>query len=202
MIHIIDYGMGNLRSVEKGFQKVGADVKICTTPEEIRHADHLVLPGVGAFRDAMAHLNDGNFVEPILEHVKSGRPFLGICLGLQLLFDVSYEDGEYKGLGIIPGEVVRFKDTPGLKIPHMGWNQLNEVRPENPILKEIPADAWFYFVHSYHVVPTDAGVVASKTEHGENVVAMVWKDNVHAAQFHPEKSQDHGLHLLKNFAAI
>lgn len=202
MIHIIDYGMGNLRSVAKAFERVGVEAKICQSPGELADAEKIVLPGVGAFRDAKQHLEEQGFIEPILKHIDSDRPFLGICLGLQLLFDISFEDGEYSGLKIIPGEVVKFHDTPGLKIPHMGWNQLNEIAEDNPLLEGIPHSAWFYFVHSYHVVPSESDVIAAKTEHGENVVAMIRRGNLFASQFHPEKSQQHGLQMLKNFASL
>ena len=202
MIHIIDYGMGNLRSVSKGFERVGAEAKICTQPDELKHANHLVLPGVGAFRDAMQHLSESGFIDAIREHIAADKPFLGICLGLQLLFDVSYEDGEHAGLGIFPGEVVRFDQIGELKIPHMGWNQLIDRREENPLLNGIPDDAWFYFVHSYHAVPADPALVAARTDYGKPVVAMAGRGHVYATQFHPEKSQAHGLQILKNFAAL
>lgn len=201
-IQIIDYGMGNLRSVAKACEHIGATPRICTTPSEIDASGHLILPGVGAFRDAHQHLLSQGFIEPVLAHMEAERPFLGICLGLQLLFERSYEDGIYEGLGVIPGEVVKFTERPGLKIPHMGWNQLVDRRPENPLLQDLPDSAWFYFVHSYHVVPTEASVVAARTEHGEKVVAMVQRGNLFATQFHPEKSQQHGLQLLQNFANL
>ena len=188
--------------MEKALEHIGEDAKICTTPSEIENVDRLILPGVGAFRDAMAHLEEKGFVEPIHQHINADRPFLGICLGLQLLFDVSYEDGEYQGLGVVAGNVVRFQDAPELKIPHMGWNQLNKIAPDNPLLNEIPPDAWFYFVHSYHVVPEEESVVAGRSEHGENVVATIRRGNLFATQFHPEKSQSSGLQLLKNFATL
>jgi len=201
MIQIIDYGMGNLRSVQKAFESLGQPAAICTDPAALKSADKVILPGVGAFRDAIGHLQEQGFVEPIREYVAGGRPFLGICLGLQLLFDVSYEDGEYAGLGIVPGEVVRFESQPGLKIPHMGWNALEVAKP-NPLLAGIPAGAHVYFVHSYHVVPRDQSVVAARAFHGQPFVAMIARDNLFATQFHPEKSQRIGLKLLENFARL
>ena len=201
MIKIVDYGMGNLRSVQKAFEKLGHAAEICDQPSKLGDVDKLVLPGVGAFRDAIHEVRRREFVTPILDHLASGKPFLGICLGLQMLFDVSYEDGEWPGLGIIPGKVVRFQDQPGLKIPHMGWNQL-QITGEPKLLANIPRDAHFYFVHSYHVVPTDRSVVTAESEHGERFVAAIARGNLWATQFHPEKSQKHGLQLLANFAAM
>jgi len=201
MITIIDYGMGNLRSVQKAFEKIGAEATISSEPEEISQATKLLLPGVGAFRDGIQCLKDKSLVEPILEHVNSGNPFMGICLGLQLLFDISYEDGEYEGLGMIPGKVVRFKDQPELKIPHIGWNQIDKVIP-HPILADIPSNEHFYFVHSYYVVPEDESNVVAYTEHGCRFASIVARDNIFASQFHPEKSQSAGLKLLQNFASL
>lgn len=206
MIAIIDYGMGNLRSVQKAFEKVGADARIVRTPDEVRRADKLVLPGVGAFRDAVAHLRDQEFVEPVREFIGSGKPFLGICLGLQLLFDVSHEDGEYAGLGVLPGEVVRFDfagvpAARGLKIPHMGWNQVRWERP-CPLMSGLASGEHFYFVHSYYVAPADSAVSLGLCEYGVVFTAMVWRDNVYATQFHPEKSQRVGLVVLRNFVAL
>ncbi len=201
MIKIVDYGMGNLRSVQKAFEKLGVDAEICADATKLTAADKLVLPGVGAFRDAMAELRRRRMVEPILDHIAADRPFLGICLGLQLLFDVSFEEGEWEGLAVLPGKVVRFEDQAELKIPHMGWNQLEPTgRPR--LLQGIPADAYFYFVHSYYVVPSDESVIAARTEHGIHFVSMVARGNMCATQFHPEKSQHFGLQLLKNFAAL
>jgi glutamine amidotransferase len=199
MIGIVDYGMGNLRSVQKGLERVGANARICTRPEDIAAIDRLILPGVGAFRDAIGELQRQEFIAPIQAHINAGKPFLGICLGLQLLFDVSFEDGEYEGLKIVPGQVVRFKSQPDLKIPHMGWNNLNVTRP-NPLLAGIEDRPFVYFVHSYHVVPKDRAVVAATTDHGGEFVSMIWKDNIHATQFHPEKSQRVGLKILENFS--
>lgn len=201
MITIVDYGMGNLRSVQKAFEKLNVEATICTKPEEIANAEKLVLPGVGAFRDAIAELKSQNLVEPILEHIQKEKLFLGICLGLQLLFEISYEDGEWEGLGVLPGKVVRFEDQPDIKIPHMGWNQLS-VAGDVPIFKDIPSEAYFYFVHSFYVVPTDENVTAAKTDHGRQFVSAVAKNNLFATQFHPEKSQKYGLKLLDNFARL
>jgi glutamine amidotransferase len=199
MITIIDYGMGNLRSVQKAFEKLGHEATIATQAREIAHAEKLVLPGVGAFRDAIAELKRQQMDGPLREYVASGRPFLGICLGLQLLFDVSYEDGQWEGLGILRGKVVRFAEQPGLKIPHMGWNSLDVAR-RHAVLDGIPDGAHFYFVHSYHVVPEDDAIVAARTDYGGPFVSIVARDNVFATQFHPEKSQRAGLKLLSNFA--
>lgn len=201
MIKIVDYGMGNLRSVQKAFERLQTPAEICRQARDLSDATHLVLPGVGAFRDAMHELRRQDMVPAILDHIASGKPFLGICLGLQLLFDVSYEDGEWEGLGIIPGKVVRFLDQPGLKIPHMGWNQLNR-RQQLPLWDNIPETAHFYFVHSYHVVPDDETVIAARTDYGEPFVSVIAREQLMATQFHPEKSQQFGLQLLSNFAAI
>ena len=201
MIRIVDYGMGNLRSVQTAFEKLGVEAEICSNPRELADCERMVLPGVGAFRDAIAELKKKDLVEPIRDHVASGRPFLGICLGLQLLFDVSYEDGEWEGLGIVPGKVVRFEDQPGLKIPHMGWNALQFSR-ELPLFDGITAGDYFYFVHSYYVVPYDDSIIAGETEHGTRFVSAIGRDRFFATQFHPEKSQRVGLQLLKNFASV
>lgn len=201
MISIVDYGMGNLRSVQKAFERLGVRAVICRNPTQLQGIEKLVLPGVGAFRDAIAELKSQQFARPILEHVRAGKPFLGICLGLQLLFDVSYEDGEWPGLGIVPGKVVRFEPQPGLKVPHMGWNRL-EIQGSPRIFDGIPPGTHFYFVHSYYVVPQDESIVAAWTEHGTRFVSAIARDNLFATQFHPEKSQRGGLKLLQNFAAL
>lgn len=202
MIKIVDYGMGNLRSVQKAFEQVGAEAEVCHDPDELRKADKLVLPGVGAFRDAISELKNKELIEPVKEHVAADKPFLGICLGLQLLFDKSYEDGEYEGLGLIPGEVVRFNDKPDFKIPHMGWNSLNIKQSDNPLLQGLPEDAHFYFVHSYYVVPNSDSDIAADTDYINTFCSMVSRGNLYATQFHPEKSQRVGLKLLENFSNL
>ncbi|MEX0792346.1 MAG: imidazole glycerol phosphate synthase subunit HisH [Pirellulaceae bacterium] len=201
MITIVDYQMGNLRSVQKGFEKVGHEAEIASDPRKIAEADHLVLPGVGAFRDAIAELKRRELVEPIREHIAAGKPFLGVCLGLQLLFDVGYEGGEFEGLGVIPGKVVRFELPPEYKVPHMGWNQAHFVK-RPPIFEGLEEGAYFYFVHSYYVVPEDREVVAIEADYGGAFCASIWRDNLFATQFHPEKSQQNGLRLLENFARL
>jgi glutamine amidotransferase len=205
MIAIIDYGMGNIRSVEKGFLKVGADVRITADPKVIADAAGVVLPGVGAFKDCMANLDKLSLIDIVKNEIKKGKPFLGICLGLQLLFSESEEFGICKGLDIFPGRVTRFEfdalpepEDGRLKIPHMGWNTAKiERRP--PILDGIPDESYFYFVHSFYVVPADEGIVATRTLYGIDFVSMIWKDNIFATQFHPEKSQESGLKILKGF---
>jgi glutamine amidotransferase len=201
MIQIVDYGMGNLRSVQKAFEKLSVAAEICTNPADIRSCEKLVLPGVGAFRDAIAELRRQGFVEPIQAHIATGKPFLGICLGLQLLFDVSHEDGKWEGLGILPGKVVRFSEDTELKVPHMGWNRV-AAASGCPLFAGIPPDSFFYFVHSYYVVADDAGVVAGRTEYGQTFTSVVQRGNMFATQFHPEKSQQLGLRLLANFADL
>lgn len=198
-IAIIDYQMGNLRSVQKGFEKVGHEAIITSDPAELAKAERVVLPGVGAFGDAIAELKRRNLVEPIKEAVASGKPFLGICLGLQLLFDVGYENGEYEGLGILRGKCVRFDLPHEFKVPHMGWNR-GTIKRKAPILKDTADGTFFYFVHSYYVVPEDPSLVAIEADYGHPFCAAVWKDNLFATQFHPEKSQEEGLKLLRAFA--
>lgn len=207
LVTIVDYGMGNLRSVAKAIEKVGHQANVTSDPNQIAAAEKLILPGVGAFRDAIARLKEDGLVPVIHEYVESGRSFLGICLGLQLLFERSFEDGEYEGLGILKGDVVRFDphpvaDSPPLKVPHMGWNQLIVEKAGNPILRGIPENASVYFVHSYYVRPTDRSVIATQTDYGQRFTSMIWRDRLFAAQFHPEKSQSVGLRMLKNFAEL
>jgi glutamine amidotransferase len=201
-IVIVDYGMGNLRNVQKAFEHINVTARISAHADDLIHADGLVLPGVGAFGDAMDNLRAGALVDPIRRAIRVGRPLLGICLGLQLLFEVSEEMGEHEGLGLLPGRVVRFGDE--LKVPHIGWNQLDIVadKAANPLLRGIPDHSYAYFVHSYHAVPDDRGCVLTTTEYGIDFVSVVAQDNIFGAQPHPEKSQEVGLQLLRNFAGI
>ena len=204
MLSIVDYGMGNLRSVAKAFEHLGCSAQITRTGTDIERADRLVLPGVGAFADAMAALNSYDLVEPILSFIDSGKPFLGICLGLQLLFELSYEDGQYEGLGVWPGRCIRFdfSDDPqarDLKVPHMGWNSI-ATQNDCPLFRGLTAPCYVYFVHSYYVVPDEEGICAALTEYGPlSFTSAAWKDNIFATQFHPEKSQRVGLKMLQNF---
>ncbi|MDD2308299.1 MAG: imidazole glycerol phosphate synthase subunit HisH [Desulfuromonadaceae bacterium] len=206
MIAIIDYGMGNLRSVQKGFEKIGREAVVTDDPQVVLRAEKIVLPGVGAFRDCMYNLEKGGFVEPILKVVADGRPFLGICVGMQLLFTDSVEFGLYSGLNVIPGHVLRFPDQmtvagEKLKVPQMGWNQLCFKR-RPPVFEGVDDGSNVYFVHSYYVKPDDSGIIATTTDYGIEFCSSVWKDNVVATQFHPEKSQTVGLRILKNFAEL
>lgn len=201
MITIVDYQMGNLRSVQKAIEKVGGTAKISSDGAEIADAEKLILPGVGAFGDAMAELRRRNLDQPIRDFIDSGRPFLGICLGLQLLFQRSFEHGEHEGLAVLDGEVVRFDLPNQYKVPHMGWNTVSK-RCDAPILNETPDGTHFYFVHSYYVVPTDPSVIALESDYGGRFCAMVRRDNLFATQFHPEKSQSDGLKLLHAFESL
>jgi glutamine amidotransferase len=196
LIGIVDYGRGNLRSVEKALARLEFPAKIMTDAAELQKVDGIILPGVGAFADAMAALTENGWVESLCKYAASGRPFLGICLGMQILFEVGEEHGEHQGLGLLPGRVVRFPE--GRKIPHMGWNTMHQ---ENPsfLLKGIPKEAFFYFVHSYYAVPESSDVIVGSCDYGVRFPALVGRDNVWGAQFHPEKSSPWGLKLLENF---
>lgn len=198
MIAIIDYGMGNLRSVEKGFHKVGVDAQIVSDPGSVENASGVVLPGVGAFRDCIRNLDDMGLTDPIVKSIKGGKPYLGICLGLQVLFTESHEFGQTPGLDILKGRVLKFPEGGDLKVPHMGWNSIM-LRKRPPVLRDIPDGSYMYFVHSYYVSPDDNDIVATTTDYGTEFVSMVWVDNIMAMQFHPEKSQDLGLNILKAF---
>jgi glutamine amidotransferase len=202
-ISIVNYGMGNLRSVQKALAAAGAEAGIVSSSGEIEAADKIILPGIGAFKDAISTLRQTGLADAVVRHIERGRPFLGICLGLQLLFDVGYEDGEHQGLAVLRGKCVRFDvdRTLGLKVPHMGWNQLIVRRPA-PLLAGIPEGAGVYFTHSYYVVPDDAEVIATETDYGRPFVSSIWRENLTATQFHPEKSQKTGLAMLANFARL
>jgi glutamine amidotransferase len=201
MIALVDYGMGNLRSVEKALTRVGADVRTVTGPGEVRAAGKLVLPGVGAFGDCMSNLARQELIEPVREFVRSGKPFLGICLGMQGLFESSDEAPGVAGLGVLAGRVPRFAAN-GRKVPHMGWNRLRIVRRDCPLLAGIEDGSFVYFVHSYYCAPKDAGVVCATTDYGVEFCSMLWAGNVFATQFHPEKSQAIGLKMLENFVRL
>jgi glutamine amidotransferase len=199
VIAVVDYDMGNLHSVCKGLENAGATPKITESPAEILAADAVLLPGVGSFDPAIQHLRSRDLESPVKDAIASGKPFLGICLGLQILFDRS-EEGKEPGLGVIPGVVRRFKPEPGLTIPHMGWNQLDFPQTDVPLWANLPADPWVYFVHSYYVDPIEPSVKAATVTHGsQNVTAAIAKDNLMAVQFHPEKSSTMGLKMLDNF---
>lgn len=199
MIVIIDYGMGNLRSVQKALEKVGAQAVISQDPMEIQKADKVILPGVGAMLPAMEKLKTLGLVSVITESIESGKPFLGICLGLQLLFEKSSEGGDIAGLGVIKGNVERFQK---LKVPHMGWNQLHIQKRQCPLFTGVEDLANVYFCHSYFVQPTDMSVTATTTDYGLEFVSAVWDKNIYGVQFHPEKSQSTGLKILKNFVEL
>jgi len=206
VIAIVDYGMGNLRSVQKALERVGASAAIVSAPSDVQRADKIIVPGVGAFGDAIANLRQRGLVEPLVKAARSDRPFLGICLGLQLLFDVSYEEGEHQGLGIIPGRVLRFDfsgrpEAAGLKVPHMGWNQVAWTG-SCPLLEGLTSPQYFYFVHSYYVSPVDRSVACGLCDYGGPFAAMICRGNLYATQFHPEKSQKVGLRILENFARL
>jgi len=206
MITVVDYGMGNLASVANAVNKYTDDVCISFSPEGIENADKLILPGVGAFKNAYDEIVRRKLKKPIIDFIKKGKPFLGICLGLQLLFTKSYEDGECPGFDIIKGEVVAFDIKKGLKIPHMGWNSIEPNLSGNAakcsLFRNIANGTYMYFVHSYYVVPEDDSVVATTTEYGMKFCSFLYKDNIYAMQFHPEKSQKQGLKMIENFVRL
>lgn len=196
MIGIVDYGRGNLRSVEKALLKLGYSAEILESPEDLEETKGIILPGVGAFADAMAALEEKGWIQPLLHYAHSGKPFLGICLGMQVLFEVGEEHGEHKGLGLLPGRVIKF--PVGRKVPHMGWNTLHQAKPCH-LLAGIPEGAYFYFVHSYYALSEDRDIQVGISDYGLPFPALVGRDNVWGAQFHPEKSSPWGLKLLDNF---
>ncbi|MBU4487616.1 MAG: imidazole glycerol phosphate synthase subunit HisH [Candidatus Omnitrophica bacterium] len=201
MIAVIDYGMGNLGSVSKALKSLGAEVKVTAACADLKKADKIVLPGVGAFKDTMDALARLGLSEALKDVILSKKPYLGICLGLEILFEESTEGGKNDGLGILKGDVARFEDSI-LKVPHIGWNQIRQKKAACPLLKGILDDAFFYFVHSYYVRPKDKDVVASVTDYGVEFASFVWQDNIYAVQFHPEKSQENGIRFLENFIRL
>ena len=203
VIALLDYGSGNLRSVHKALLKVGAEVRLARQPAEMRDARAAVLPGVGAFDDCVQALDKQWLFEAARQFIQSGRPFLGICVGYQALFEKSDEFNSCAaGLAIFRGKVVRFSEKSGLKIPQIGWNQLEIIRPDCPLYRGVSPGSYVYFVHSFFPQPADASIVATRTNYGETFVSSIWRDNVFATQFHPEKSQKVGLQLLRNFVAL
>ena len=203
MIALLDYGSGNLRSVEKALLQVGATVRLTTTPEPVKDARAVVLPGVGAFDDCVHAMQRQALFGAVRDFIAGGRPFLGICVGYQALFERSEEfNSGAAGLGVFAGKVIRFNDRAGLKVPQIGWNQLDIVRPDCPLYRGIDSGSYVYFVHSFYPQPVDASIVATRTTYGDAFASSVWKDNVFATQFHPEKSQKIGLQLLKNFVDL
>ena len=207
MINIIDYEMGNLRSVEKAFETLGFEARVSADPQDIVTADKVVLPGVGAFADCIHTLREGGFVEPLLAHVAAGKPLLGICVGMQMLFDESEEFGRHQGLGLVAGKVVRFpsgmvEGGERLKVPHMGWNNIH-LKTDSPLLAGIADQSFVYFVHSYYCAAENQAEVAASCRYGEvEFCASIWRDNIMATQFHPEKSQGIGLNIFKNFGEL
>jgi len=203
VIGLIDYGAGNLRSVHKALRFLGADVKLMTRGDELSAARAVVLPGVGAFDDCLNAMRGQELLGACREFIESGRPFLGICVGYQALFERSEEFNSCAaGLGVLRGKVVRFPEAPGLKIPQIGWNQIEILRPDCPIFRGIPNQSYVYFVHSFFPRPDDPSCVATRTEYGESFASSIWRDNLFATQFHPEKSQEIGLTLLRNFVGL
>ena len=199
MIGIIDYGMGNLGSVSNACSFLGLDAKIIAAPREMDACGAIILPGVGAFGDCMSHLGEHGFVEVVRKWIADGKPFLGICLGLQLLFEGSEESPGVPGLGILRGQVKKFNLSRDWKVPQIGWNRVRQAAPACPLFKDVPDESFFYFVHSYYAEPADKAVSAGITDYGVDYTSAVWRDNMMAVQFHPEKSQKHGLQMLKNF---
>ena len=203
MIALLDYGSGNMRSVEKALRKVGADVRVTTSPEGMRDAHGVVLPGVGAFDDCVNAMRKQELLDAVKQYIAAARPFLGICVGYQALFERSEEFNSCAaGLSIFRGKVVRFPDKPGLKVPQIGWNQLEILHADCPLLNGIAPGSYVYFVHSFYPEPADGSIVATRTTYGIPFASSVWRDNVFATQFHPEKSQAIGLRLLENFVKL
>jgi len=202
MIAIIDYGMGNIHSVQKALESYGAKTVVTNQPQVLGDCDKVVLPGVGAFSDAMEELKEHRLIGALLEYIKTKKTFLGICLGMQLLFKESEEAPGKKGLGVFDGRIKKFPYKKGLLVPHMGWNQLKKVTSGCPLLKGIPDNSYVYFCHSYYPEVLDEDIIAATTDYGLSFPAVVWKDNIYGVQFHPEKSQEVGLRMIKNFVDL
>ena len=203
VIALLDYGSGNLRSVEKALRKVGADVLVTTSPKALKDARAAVLPGVGAFDDCITAMRKQELLDGVKQFIASGRPFLGICVGYQALFERSDEFNSCaSGMTLFKGRVVRFRDQRGLKVPQIGWNQIEIAQPDCPLYRGVESGSYVYFVHSFFPRPDDGTIVATRTTYGETFASSVWKDNVYATQFHPEKSQTIGLQLLRNFVSL
>jgi len=202
MIAIIDYGMGNIHSVQKALESMGAKTIVANKPDDIKASDKVVLPGVGAFDDAMQELKRQDLIPVLNEHIKSKKIFLGICLGMQLLFEKSEEAKVSKGLGLLKGIVRRFENKDNLKVPHMGWNQLKVRNNACPLLKGVADNSYVYFCHSYYPQPKDGRIIAATTDYGVDFTSILWQDNIYGAQFHPEKSQEIGLKILRNFVNL
>ncbi len=203
MIALLDYGSGNLRSAQKALLQAGAEVRVVKSPREIGNARAMVLPGVGAFDDCINALRKQELLQAARDFIQTGKPFLGICVGYQALFEKSEEFNSCAaGLGVFKGSVIRFSEKPGLKIPQIGWNRIEIIRPDCPLYRGIPGGSYVYFVHSFYPQPLDPAIAATRTEYGDTFASSVWRDNVFATQFHPEKSQKVGLQLLKNFVEL
>jgi len=202
MIAIIDYGMGNIHSVQKALESMGAKTVVTNKPDDIKVSDKVVLPGVGAFDDAMQELKRQDLISALTEHIKSKKIFLGICLGMQLLFEKSEEAKVSGGLGLLKGTVKKFENQDNLKVPHMGWNQLKIKNSACPLLKGIADNSYVYFCHSYYPKPYDEHIIATTTDYGIDFTSILWQDNIYSVQFHPEKSQETGIKILKNFVNL
>lgn len=202
MICIVDYGMGNIHSVQKALESFGAETLVTSNPQDLKRADKIVLPGVGAFDDAILELKKKDLISNLIKHIENKKTILGICLGMQLLFEESQEAKNFKGLGILKGKVRRFDENLSLKIPHIGWNQLRIISKNCPLLKDVPNNSYVYFCHSYYPEPEDKDIIVTYTDYGLDFASIVWKDNIYGVQFHPEKSQTIGLKIIKNFISL
>ncbi|MCM8800656.1 MAG: imidazole glycerol phosphate synthase subunit HisH [Candidatus Omnitrophica bacterium] len=202
MICIIDYGMGNIHSVKKALESFGVKTLVTSNPQDLEKADKIILPGVGAFDDAILGLKKKDLISNLIKHIENKKTILGICLGMQLLFEESQEAKDSRGLGILKGRIKKFDNNLSLKIPHIGWNQIKMVLKDCPLLKDIPDNSYVYFCHSYYPEPEDKNIIVTYTDYGLDFASVVWKDNIYGVQFHPEKSQAIGLKIIKNFISL